>query len=115
MKVEKFEDLICWQKSKDAAVIIYKIFRDNRDFKFRDQIQDAGVSMSNNIAEGFERKSNKEFCHFLYISKGSSGEVRSMLYIALDLKYITQSQFDDLYNRSLEISKMLSGLIKSLN
>jgi four helix bundle protein len=68
----------------------------------------------NNIAEGFERKSNKELGHFLYIAKGSCGEVRSMLYLAKDLKYINNEEYAKLNNITLEISKMLSGFIKTL-
>lgn len=114
MTIEKFEDIISWQKSKDLAIYIYKIFRDNRDFGFRDQVRRAGVSISNNIAEGFERKGNKEFSKFLYIAKGSSAEVRSMAYVALELAYITKQEFQHIYNSTLEISKLLSGLIKTL-
>lgn len=114
MKIEKFEELVCWQKSRDLAVTLYRMFKTNNDFGFRDQIQRAVMSISNNIAEGFERKSNKEFKQFLYIAKGSSGEVRSMLYIALSLGYIKQSEFNDLNSMSLEISKIISGLIKTL-
>lgn len=90
MKAEKFEELICWQKAKDIAVITYECFRRNKDFAFKDQIQRAAISISNTIAEGFERKSNKELNQFLHISKGSCGELRSMLYIALELNYITK-------------------------
>jgi len=68
----------------------------------------------NNIAEGFERMGNKEFRKFLYIAKGSCGEVRSMLYLALELKYIDQEEFRHLYNESVEVSKILSGFIKTL-
>ena len=68
----------------------------------------------NNIAEGYERAGNKEFKKFLYISKGSAGEVRSMLYPALKLKYITRDEFDSLHNQTLAISKMLSSFIKTL-
>jgi len=114
MKAERFEDLICWQKSKDLAVIVYKHFKNSRDFSFKDQIQRAVISISNNIAEGFERKSNKEFNQFLHISKGSAGEVRSMIHVALELDYISKEQFNDFYNRCVEISKILSGLIKTL-
>ena len=106
MKTEKFEDLICWQRSRELAAITYS--------HFRDQIQRAAISISNNIAEGFERRGNKEFSHFLSRAKGSCGEVRSMLYIALDLSYINQIQFDDLCGRSFEISKTISGLSKVL-
>jgi four helix bundle protein len=114
MKVEKFEDLICWQKARSLASETYSCFKNNKDFSFKDQIQRAVISISNNIAEGFERKSNKEFNQFLHIAKGSCGEVRSMLYIALDLGYIHEDKFNDLYNKSHEISKVVSGLIKTL-
>jgi four helix bundle protein len=114
MKAERFEDLICWQKGKDLAVKVYKCFKMNRDFGFKDQIQRAVVSVSNNIAEGFERRSNKEFTQFLYIAKGSSGEVRSMLQIALELEYISKEQFNNFFNDCLEISKITAGLIKTL-
>lgn len=93
MNAQKFEDLICWQKSKNLAVEIYKNFLTNKDYGFKDQIQRAGISVSNNIAEGFERKSNKEFSQFLYIAKGSCGEVRSMLHVAKELNYITRFLF----------------------
>jgi four helix bundle protein len=114
MKIEKFEDIIAWKKGIDLAVVIYNIFKNNKDFKFKDQIQSALVSISNNIAEGYERRSNKELRQFLYIAKGSAGEVRSMLYIALRLNYITQNQFDDLYQQCLEICRIISGFIKTL-
>lgn len=68
----------------------------------------------NNIAEGFERHGDKELSHFLFIAKGSCGEIRSMLYLALDLKYITEKDFERMYTESIEISKMLSGFIKTL-
>src|SRR3990167_2246375 len=114
MKIEKFEDLISWQKAREVSLLVYKIFRTNKDFSFRDQLQRAVVSISNNIAEGFERKSNKELRQFLYIAKGSCGEVRSMLYLAKDLSYISQSEFDRIYDLSLEISRLMSGFIKTL-
>ena len=113
MRIERFEDIISWQKSKEMAVIIYKLFNNNKDFGFKDQIQRAVISVSNNIAEGFERKSNNEFKHFLYIAKGSCGEVRSILYIAAELKYVSKDDFEKIYNLSLEISRLLSGLIKT--
>lgn len=70
MKIERFEDVIAWQKAKEFSVGVYSLFSESRDFGFRDQIQRASVSVMNNIAEGFERKSNKEFKHFLFIAKG---------------------------------------------
>lgn len=114
MKIEKFEDIIAWEKSRELTLKIYKTFTDCKDFGFRNQIQRASVSIMNNIAEGFERRSNKEFKQFLYIAKGSCGEVRSMLYLAVELKYITDIKYKELLNLSFEISKMLSGFIKTL-
>ncbi len=114
MKIQKFEDIISWQKSKELGIFIYSCLRVNKDFSFRDQFQRAAISTSNNIAEGFERRSNNELKHFLYIAKGSCGEVRSMAHMALDLGYITEQEFDRIYPLSLEISRLLSGLIKTL-
>lgn len=114
MNIEKFEDIIAWQKAGTLTQTVYKLFKGNRDFSFVDQICRAALSIMNNIAEGFERKSNKEFVRFLYIAKGSCGEVRSMLYIAFKLGYINQKDFNILYSLSVEISKIISGLIKSL-
>ena len=74
MKILKFEDLIAWQKGQDLAVSIYKAFEESRDYGFKDQIQRASVSVSNNIAEGFDRGSQKEFIRFLYISISSCSE-----------------------------------------
>ncbi|MFA5318138.1 MAG: four helix bundle protein [Patescibacteria group bacterium] len=114
MKFNKFEDILAWQKAGALTIEIYKIFRNCRDYNFKNQIERAVISIMNNIAEGFERHTNKEFIHFLYIAKGSCGEVRSMLYIALKLNYITEDNFRDCYNNSIEISKITSGLIKTL-
>ena len=85
MKFNRFEDIIAWQKAKEMTVSIYNLFDLNKDYSFKDQIQRASVSIMNNIAEGFERKSNNEFKHFLFIAKGSCGEVRSMLILAKEL------------------------------
>lgn len=114
MAIEKFEDVIAWQKSKQLSILVYKIFRANRDFSFKDQIQRAAISIPNNIAEGFERKSNKELRQFLYIAKGSCGEVRSMLLVALELEYLTKDQFAELHTMATEVSRILAGFIKKL-
>jgi four helix bundle protein len=114
MKFERFEDIIAWQKAKELTVKVYKIFAESKDFGFKDQIQRASVAVMNNIAEGFERKSNNEFKHFLFIAKGSCGEVRSMLYLARELNTIYDNDFELLFALSEEISKTLSGLIKTL-
>jgi four helix bundle protein len=115
MKAERFEDLLVWQKSKDMTLTLYSALKDLKDFSFRDQICRASVSVMNNISEGFERGTDRDFQHFLYIAKGSSGEVRSMLYIALDLKYIDENRCKELILKSNEISRMLAGLIKSIS
>jgi len=114
MKFERFEEIIAWQMSKALVTEIYRIFNKSIDYNYKNQILRASISVMNNIAEGFERKSNNEFKHFLFIAKGSSGEVRSMLYLGMELNYITQLQFIELKNKAEEISKMISGLIKTL-
>lgn len=114
MKIEKFEDITAWKKSKELTLLVYKTFGSCKDFSFKSQIERASVSIMNNIAEGFERQTNKEFRNFLYISKGSCGEVRSMLSLAFELKYITMEDMRTLSNMSIEISKILSGFIKTL-
>lgn len=114
MIIERFEEIIAWQKGKELSLIVYEKFDNCRDFSFKDQIQRASISVMNNIAEGFERKSNKEFRHFLYIAKGSCAEVRSMLYVAFERKYINQSDFNEIYKLTTDISKLISGFIKTL-
>ena len=114
MKADMFEDLLIWQKAKDITLLIYKIFNQNKDFNFKKQIERASVSIMNNIAEGFERRSNKDFRQFLYFAKGSSGEVRNMLHLAFELNYIDKNEYVKLKELSLDISRMTSGLIKTL-
>jgi four helix bundle protein len=114
MKIEQFEDILAWQKAKIMTLKIYSLSKELKDFGFKDQICRASVSVMNNIAEGFERKSDNEFKHFLFIAKGSCGEVRSMLYLADELKYITKEEYFYLTNLSNEVSKIISGLIKTL-
>ncbi|MCF6184781.1 MAG: four helix bundle protein [Bacteroidales bacterium] len=115
MGIIKFEDIVAWQKSRELVLKIYSIFKNSKDFGFKNQIERAAVSVMNNIAEGFERRTNNEFKYFLYVAKGSNGEVRSMLYLALDLSKISENEFKELYDLSNEISKILTGLIKTLN
>jgi four helix bundle protein len=114
MKIVKFEEIIAWKKAKELTVNIYNNFRSCKDFSFKNQIERASVSIMNNIAEGFERQTNKELINFMYIAKGSCGEVRSMLGLALELKYLNKEQSQVLENLSIEISKILSGFIKTL-
>jgi four helix bundle protein len=116
-KIQKFEDLICWQKARLMVKDIYTltsagIFK--RDFALKEQIRRAAISVVLNIAEGFARKSHKEFIQFLFISHGSVAEVQAALYLALDLNYVPQEKFQKLFNDCTEISRIISGLIKSL-
>ncbi len=114
MAIQKFEDIIAWQKAQEFAVDIYSTFNKIRDFSFRDQICRAVVSISNNIAEGFDRSSNADFSRFLYIAIGSCSEVKSMLYLAAKLKYISESEKEELLKKANDISKIIRGLIKSM-
>jgi len=114
MRIERFEDIIAWQKARELTVVIYRLFETSKDFGFKYQIQRASISIMNNIAEGFERKTNNEFKQFLFIAKGSCGEIRSMLYLSKGLKMINDTSFNNLFKQSEEISKILSGLIKAL-
>jgi four helix bundle protein len=114
MSITRFEDIIAWQKSKELVLLVYATFKTTKDFSFKNQIERASISVMNNIAEGFERQTNKEFKNFLYTAKGSCGEVRSMLSIAKELKYITHEEFLTLERFSIDISKIISGLIKTL-
>jgi len=115
MKIEKFEDIVAWQKGKELTLIVYSTLKNCKDFGFKNQIERASVSIMNNIAEGFERRTNKELKSFLFIAKGSAGEVRSMLDLGLELNYISKKDFEKMYNLTIEISKLLSGFIKTLD
>jgi|SRR5690606_37730251 len=117
MKVKRFEDLQVWQDSRGFVKTIYELTSStkfSKDYGLKDQIQRASVSIMNNISEGFERDSNREFIKFLGYSKGSAGEVRSMLYVALDLKYITKEEFELAYNNAFKIITQLANFIKYL-
>jgi len=114
MKINSFEEVIAWQKAKLLTKEIYSSMDHCRDFAFRDQLQRASVSVMNNIAEGFERQSSKELKYFLYVAKGSCGEVRSMLILAHELDYINSEQYKLLSELVTETSRLLSGFIKTL-
>jgi len=115
MSISRFEDIIAWQKAKYLAINIYSLYSDCNDFGLKNQIQRASVSIMNNIAKGFERKSNNEFKPFLYIAKGSCGEVRSMLILSYELKIINQEKINAFLNLLEEISRLISGLKKYFN
>ncbi len=117
MKVTKFEELTVWQEVRIFVKSIYEKTREInfiKDYGLKDQIQRASVSIIANIAECFERSNNKEFIHFLCFSKASAGEVRSLLYVALDLGYINELEFQKMYQHAISISGQLSNFIKYL-
>jgi four helix bundle protein len=114
---EKFEDIEGWKLARTATQLAYSASSKPgfcRDFALVNQIRRAAISVMSNIAEGFERGGNKEFIQFLAIAKGSCGEVRSQMYIALDQKYIDQTTFDEIASVLLETSRTISGFMKYL-
>lgn len=116
-KIEKFEDLIIFQKSRKLSKEIYEITKCgdfSRDSRFVQQIRAASGSIMDNIAEGYERDGNKEFLNFLYIAKGSCGEVRSQLIRASDVGFLDNETAKRLYNDCISISKAILTLIKSI-
>ncbi|OUL27164.1 four helix bundle protein [Nostoc sp. RF31YmG] len=116
-KVERFEDLIAWQKSRILTKNIYQVTQQGdfaRDFGLSGQIQRAAVSIMSNIAEGFERTHLGEFHQFLSIAKSSCAELRSQLYVALDVGYISQIQFNQLLEQAEEVAKIIGGLRNSV-
>jgi four helix bundle protein len=117
-KFNSFEEINSWKKSRIFNKRIYLITENanfKKDFDFVRQIRRASLSISSNIAEGFERNTDKEFIYFLYVAKASAGEVRSQLYLAFDLGYIIKEEFEILLDSVTEISKLLSGFIKYLS
>jgi len=116
-KVETFEDLLVWQKGMDLVKKIYHVTREgeiSRDFGFRDQLRRAAVSIPTNIAEGFERASRKEYLNFLNIAKGSAGEVRTLLRLALEVGYLDPTAFEAMTTSILELSRFLANQIKAI-
>src|SRR6476620_9170212 len=117
VKIKKFEDIESWKKARRLTNEIYRITTTGefvRDFGLKDQIRRASVSILSNIAEGFERGGDKEFSQFLAIAKGSCGEVRAQLYVALDQDYISLVQFEELTRTATEVSQLISGFMKYL-
>lgn len=115
--IHKFEDLEIWQLARIQAQDIFGITQRlpfNKDFELRNQINASAGSVMDNIAEGFERSGNNEFRHFLFIAKGSNGEVRSQLYRALDRNYISAEQFKDLYDKNCAAGNRIMSLIMYL-
>lgn len=112
--ITRFEDIIAWQKAKILTLAVYHLMKPLRDYAFKDQLQRCSVSIMNNLAEGFDRRNPNELRYFFTISKGSCAELRSMLYLAKELHYVTEEDFSKLYNLSTEISKLISAFIISI-
>lgn len=111
--IQRFEDLEAWKIARELTKNIYGITKHDgfsRDYGLKDQICRASVSIMSNVAEGFERDGDKEFANFLSIAKGSAGETRSLLYVALDQEYITEAEFNLISSRVIENSRVISGL-----
>lgn len=116
-KVERFEDLVIWQQARKLSKEVYEITKSGDfryDSRFVQQIRAASGSIMDNIAEGFERDGNREFIQFLYVAKGSCGEVRSQIYRAYDAQFINEETFTRMLNESLSINKGILNFIKSL-
>lgn len=111
-KVQRFEDLIAWQKARQLTQAIYQATRESdfaRDFGLAGQIQRSAVSIMSNVTEGFERHGQTDFHHFLVIAKSSCAELRSQLYVAHDVGYLSESEFDQLMTNAIEVSRILGG------
>ena len=118
MKIVRFEDLECWQEARRLTNLVYEAVRRNsnfqKDWRLAGQVQDAAASVMANIAEGFTRRSNKEFVQFLFVAMASAAEVQSHLYVALDQSYLSNEIFESLYAQAAKTSRIISGLIKYL-
>ena len=109
--VKSFEDLTVWKEAMQMTVLIYSIFKNCKDYGFKDQIQRASVSIPSNIAEGFERQTNKEFIQFLFIAKGSCGELQTQLYLSIKLEYLSKKEGQEFIDKAKKISSMIYNLI----
>ena len=116
-KIARFEDLEAWKKAREMTKAIYAVTSSgkfSRDFSLRDQIRSLAVSSMSNISEGFERGGDKEFRQFLAIAKGSAGEVKSQLYVALDVAFLSREEFEALHNLASETARLIGGLMRYL-
>ena len=116
-KIESFEDIEAWKKARELTKIIYEVTAQGKiaaDFSLRDQLRRASASIMANIAEGFEREGNKEFRQFLATAKGSVGEVKSLLYVALDAGLTSMEQFQRISALADEASRLLAGFLRYL-
>ena len=117
MKIKNFEEIEAWKEARNLNKLIYQITtRDpfKKDFGLTGQIQRASITVMANIAEGFDRQSDKEFIHYLNIASSSASEIQSHLYAALDLAYIKEEEFKTLYDQTTKVKKLINGFIAYL-
>lgn len=114
MRIEKFEDIEAWKEARNLVKNIYECFKDSKDFSFREQIQRAAISIMSNIAEGFDRGSNKEFIQFLIIARASVSEVKSLSYAAFDIGFISEERFTDIIDSCFKLTNLINGFIRYL-
>jgi four helix bundle protein len=114
MNADRFEELRIWQNSREQCKTIYRTFNNLKDYGFKDQIQRAAISVMNNIAEGFEKRSDADFANYLDIAKGSNGELRSMIYLSEDLGYTTKEASASMREYSEQLSRAIQTLINYL-
>jgi four helix bundle protein len=114
MILKKFEDIESWKEARNLVREIYTLFAECRDYGFRDQIQRASISVMSNIAEGFDRGSNKEFIQFLVIARGSLSEVKSLSYAGFDIGYLSNGKFEKIAARCDSLASLINGFIRYL-
>jgi four helix bundle protein len=106
-RIRNFEDLDIWKESMRVTVELYGLLKNLKDYGLKDQIQRSAVSIPSNIAEGFERQTNKEFIQYLFIAKGSAGELRTQIYLLIKLKIIDELKAQELIDQVRKISSMI--------
>ena len=115
--IETFEDIRSWKAARDLVKCVYRATSEGdfaRDFALRDQVRRAAISILANVAEGFERRGDREFARFLVIAKASAGEVRALLYVAHDVGLLSTTEYELLHTKSVETSQMIAGFIRYL-
>jgi four helix bundle protein len=118
VKIDRFEDIKAWQEARKLVKMVYSATKScekfSRDYRFKDQITAAAISIMSNISEGFSRRYNKELIQFLFIAKGSTSEIQSHLYVALDQGYINKNQFNEIYEQGDKVARLVSNFITYL-
>ena len=117
MKIIQFEDLECWKESRKLMKMVYGLTKQSsfyKDYRLKDQIIGSGISIMNNIAEGFDAQSNNEFIRFLRISRRSTSEVKTCLYVAMDQGYIETNEFNEVVKHLESSRKLIDGMLRYL-